>query len=141
MNQAQKFKKTINTFITKLKSWSSGEQLKEFEKLELKINTAIQINCRGTIGIFTDSLLPFAHYILTDNEQFFLETSFAEEEEGVALQSKLKSWWPTFSNEQRTYVMKHIKLLLMLGCLVSQNEELRQIINQYRDASNPLIFE
>lgn len=140
MNNAQKFKKTIKTFVDKLKSWSTGEQLKEFEKLELKINTAIQINCRGTIGVFTESLLPYAHYILTDNEQFFLENSFANEEDGVALQSKLKSWWPTFSTEQKQYVMKHIKLLLMLGCLVSENEPLRQIINQYRDKSNPLTF-
>lgn len=140
-NSAQKFKKTFNNFISKMKQWNlTPEQKKELVKIELKAGTAMQINCRGVIGIFVNSVEPYATHILENDEDYFLKNSFVSESEDVDLQSKFKEWWPDFDQEQKTFIMKHIKLLLMLGCMATENENLRQIINKYRDPSNPLVF-
>lgn len=136
-----KFRTTITKFIDKVKGFASPEQKKKLTKIEFKIDAAMSLNTRGTIGLFADGLFPYTREVFSDNEQFFLQNDFSEgDSELMVLQRDLKEWWPTFSADQKSYIQKQMKLLIMLACLAVKHEGIRQIVNEFRDPSNPLTF-
>lgn len=136
----QKFRQTMNKLIEQLKQWSTHDQVKEVAKFEMKISTGMKIDPRGSINLFVDSILPYAHEILMGNDEYFLTTDIGTGSEYAKLTQQLKAWWPDFSEEQKEHVRRKIKLLVMLGAIAIKHEELRLIINQYREVDNPIIF-
>lgn len=136
-----KFREQMKKFLNQLRQWGTREQIKQLDKYEMKINLAMKANCRGSIGYFIESLLPYGHQILTGDDSYFLSNDFeVETEEDQMLQNQLKDWWPKFTSDQKDIIRNKVKLLLMLGTIASHNEDMRQIINCYRDPSNPLLF-
>jgi hypothetical protein len=135
-----KFRKTLDDMITQVKQWLTREQLIAIEKFEYKLNAGMKIDPRGSINLFVDSVKEFAFKILTDDDQFFLETDFDVDSEFVELRSQMRQWWPHLDEERKDFIRKRIKLLIMLGAICTKSEELREIINKFRDPDNPLCF-
>ena len=140
MTDISKFRKTLDDMITQVKKWLTREQLIAMDKFEYKLNAGMKIDPRGSINLFVDSVKEYAFEIMSDNEKFFIETDFKIESEFVELRSQIRGWWPDIDDEKKDYIRKRIKLLIMLGAICTKNEELRSIINQFRDADNPLTF-
>jgi hypothetical protein len=143
-SRVENFRKTINKFFSKLRSWAKEknnvEQLKLLDSYETKLQLGLKANFRGSVQMFIEGVFPYAHYILEGNDQFFLVNSISTNSEFSKLQDQLKKWWPEFNDRQKNFVRDHVKLLLMLGTLVVKHEELRLIINQYRKPNDPLVF-
>lgn len=139
-----KFKATIKKLLTQLRTWAKADgnigQQRALDSYETKISMGMSIDCRGSIGLFIDGIYPFATHILEDNDQYFMNCELESDEEYNKLQKQLKEWWPAFSEERKDFVRKHIKLMVMLGAIIIRHEGLRQVINLYRDPSNPLLF-
>jgi hypothetical protein len=135
-----KFRKTLDDMLVQVKKWLTREQLIAIEKFEYKMNAGMKIDPRGSINLFVDSIKEFAFQILSDNDQFFLENDFEIESEFVELRSQMRNWWPDIDEEKKDFIRKRVKLLVMLGAICAKNEELRAIINQFRDVDNPLLF-
>jgi hypothetical protein len=135
-----KFRSTLDKFMTYLKQGSSTEQRKEIDKYEMKISTGMRIDPRGSVNLFVECVIPYADHILSGNDSFFLGSDLEVDTEYKTLHNQLQKWWPAFSEEQREQCRKFMKLLVMQGAIAVKHEELRQIINQHRDPSNPLIF-
>jgi hypothetical protein len=140
MTDIGKFRKTLDDMIAQVKKWLTREQLIAMDKFEYKLNAGMKIDPRGSINLFVDSIKGYAFEIMSDNEKFFIETDFEIESEFVELRSQIRGWWPDIDDEKKDYIRKRIKLLIMLGAICTKNEELRTIINQFRDADNPLTF-
>lgn len=136
-----KFKNVLNQLITKLNEIGTEEQRRELQRHRMKIDAGMKINCKGTIGLFIDSVSPFADHILKEDDDYFMNTDFSQDSEFVKLHDQLKEWWPQLDDAQRTYIRNKVKLLLIIGALVCRDESLRQVINKYRDPSNPLVFD
>jgi len=144
MSDTAKFKNIMKKFLQQLRTWAKKEnnrqQLKALDTYETKIDMGMSIDCRGSISLFIESVTPYAHHILEDNDEYFMGEDIDVESEYMKLQSQLREWWPGFDDDKKSFVRKYIKLLVMLGTIVSKNEELRQVINIYRDPGNPLMF-
>lgn len=136
----QKFRKTLDNFIAQVLQWSNPEQKKEISKIQFKLDAVFKINAKGAVQLFVESITPYASYILNNDWDYFLNTHIDVDQEFNVLQEKIKSWWPTFTTEQQEQTGKNIKLLIMLGAIAVRSEELRGVINQFRDADNPLVF-
>lgn len=137
----QKFRKTLDNFIAQVLQWSNPEQKKEISKIQFKLDAVFKINAKGAVQLFVESITPYASYILNNDWDYFLNTHIDVDQEFNVLQEKIKSWWPTFTTEQQEQTGKNIKLLIMLGAIAVRSEELRGVINQFRDADNPLVFQ
>ena len=136
-----KFRKTLEDMITQFRSWPiTREQIIAIDKLEYKLNAAMKIDPRGSISLFVESIIDYANEILSDNDQFFMETDIEIESEFIELRSQIRSWWPSLADDKKDYVRKRIKLLVMLGAIATKSEPLRKIINSYRDVDNPLVY-
>ena len=135
-----KFRKTLDDMITHVKQWLSREQIIAIEKFEYKLNAGMKIDPRGSINLFVDSIMEYAQEILSDNDNFFLDTDFEIESEFVELRSQMRKWWPNLDQDKQDFIRKRIKLLVMLGAICTKSEPLRQIINQFRDLDNPLVY-
>jgi hypothetical protein len=135
-----KFRKTLDDMLVQVKKWLTREQLIAIEKFEYKLNAGMKIDPRGSINLFVDSIKEYSFQILSDNDQFFLETDFEIESEFVELRSQMRTWWPDLDEEKKDFIRKRVKLLVMLGAICTKNEGLRAIINQFRDEDNPLLF-
>lgn len=154
MSDVEKFKLTMKKLVSQLRTWAKADQnvnqMKALDSYETKIGISMSVDCRGTIGLFINAVYPYAHHIMQDNDQYFIQSDLSinyrtsgltdEDMEYNKLQQQLKEWWPAFSEEKKEFVRKHVKLLVMLGTLVVRNEKMRQIINEYRDPLNPLLF-
>lgn len=141
MSDLGKFKNTMNDMINYLNVCVPRD--KEVEKIKLLVETAMSANPRETVKTFTASLEPYADQILTGDDQYFLGldvTSLGADDEGSKLSNKIKGMWTKLTPDQQEKSKRYIKLLLMLGTIVTKNETLRQIINKYRDPENPLTF-
>lgn len=135
-----KFKNTMFKFINQLKQWGTPQQQKEIEKYQFKIETGMKIDGKGSIGLFVDSVIPFAHHIMQGDDDYFLKEDLVEDSEYLQLHDQLKSWWPSLDEKQRSAIRNKVKLLLMLAAIAVKSEELRVVINEYRDPTNPLEF-
>jgi hypothetical protein len=135
-----KFRKTLDDMLIQIKKWLTKKQSMAIEKLELKLSTGMKIDPRGSIVLFLDSIEPYAHHIMSDNDQFFLENNIEIESEFIEFHDQILLWWPELDEDKQEYIRKRIKLLLMLATIALKNESLREIINKYRDPENPLIF-
>lgn len=144
MSDTGKFKNVMKKLLKQLRSWAQQEnnrqQLKALDTYETKIDLGMSVDCRGSIGLFVDSIEPYAGHILSGDDSYFMYTNLDVDSEYMKLQSQLREWWPAFDDDQKDYVRKQIKLLVMLGTIIVKHEGLRQIINEYRDPSNPLMF-
>lgn len=130
----------MTLLLTKLRGWADSEQLKELEKFELKYNMAMKTNPRRSLELFMEQLEPHADHILSGNDSYLMDGDVDVEEEYQVLLQQVKVWWPALAQEQQHYIKKQFQLLLMLGARAVQHEGLRQIINRYRDPSNPLVY-
>ena len=135
-----KFRKTLEDMISNVKQWLSREQLIALDKFEYKLNAGMKIDPRGSINLFVDSVKEFAFEIMSDNEAFFISNDFTIDSEFVELRSQIRGWWPDISEDKKDYLRKRIKLLIMLGAICTKNDELRVIINKFRDPENPLVY-
>ena len=135
-----KFRKTLDDMISQVKTWLTRQQLIAIEKFEYKLNAGMKIDPRGSIGLFVESVIDFADEIMADNDQFFLATDFEIESEFVELRSQMRTWWPDLDAEKQDFIRKRVKLLVMLGAICTKNEQLRAVINRYRDPENPLVY-
>lgn len=135
-----KFKKTIIDMFKKVESWVPRDS--ELEKNKMLIETAMSANPRGAIEMYMDGMEKFADHIMQENDQFFLNCNEEElvESDYVQLSRKLKQLWVTLDAGQQATLKKYSKLLLNIGTIVTKNEEIRVIINKYRDPQNPMRF-
>ena len=136
-----KFRKQLDLLMNHLEECIPRD--KEIEKHQLKLETAMKANPRGTIETFIDAISPYTEQILLGNDSYF--TDKTSEDLGVvsdyvSFSNKLKSIWNQLTEAQKGPVRRYIKLLVMLGIIVTRNEPLRQIINKHRPADNPLMF-
>ncbi len=136
----QKFKSHLQTTLDDIRIYMKNDR--EFDLYELKINTAMSINPKDSIRWFMECLEPFADQILTGNENFFLKSNFTEkmDENYRLLFTKIKQVWGNITDVDKNVIKRDFKLILMLGAIAVQNENLRIIINKYRDKNNPLIY-
>jgi len=136
-----KFRAQINTLIEFVSNVAPGDR--ELEKNKMKLETAMKINPRETVEFFVDTLEPYADHILLGNEEYFTQTSdetFQIDSEYSQFSATLRRLWSNLDKEETEFIKKRFKLLLMLGTVAVKHEKLRNIINKYRDPSNPLIF-
>ena len=103
----------------------------------------MKANPRGTIETFIDAISPYTEQILLGNDSYFTDQSSEDlgvVSDYVSFSNKLKSIWNQLTEVQKGPVRRYIKLLVMLGIIVTRNEALRQVINKHRPADNPLMF-
>lgn len=136
----QKFKIHLQSTLDDIKGHLKNDR--EFDLYELKINTAMSINPRDSIKWFMECLEPYADQILSGNDSFFLNAEINDDmdEEYRVIINKVKQIWKNLDNDDSNSIKRDFKLILMLGAIAVQNENLRLIINKYRDKSNPLIY-
>ena len=135
-----KFRKSMSGFLTKLRTWANRYQLKELEKFELKYNMGMKVNPRDSLLFFIETLEPYANHILKGDDEYFLREHIEVEDEYHSLSQQLKVWWPSLEQAQQNYIKTQFKLLLMLGAIATKHENLRTVINQYRDPDNQLVY-
>lgn len=135
-----KFRKSMSTFLLKLREWANQDQLKELDKFELKYDMGMKVNPRNSLEYFVDTLAPFASQILQGDDDYFLRENIEVDDEYNVLSEQIKSWWPELEDHQRNYIKTQFKLLLMLGAIATKNQELRVIINSYRAPNNQLSY-
>ena len=137
----QKFKTQLQLTIADIKTHLPYDR--DFELHEFKISTAMTINPRESIKWFMEILEPFAEQIITGNDKFFMNTDFKEkdmDENYFTIFTKIKSVWLSLNETDRETIKRNFKLVLMLGTIAVQNENIRVIINKYRNPSNPLTW-
>jgi len=134
----KKFRNGMDSFIKTLKSWANKDQLKELEKFKIKYDAGMGANPYDTTSFFVDALSPFADKIMQSDEEFFLKKELDQEDEQLG--GQLRKWWPELTTQQRETIKTQFKLCFMLGVIATKNEEMRKIINNYRDEDNPLEF-
>jgi len=133
-----KFRAKMDAFIKQLQSWSKSiNKSKELKKFQLKYDLGMRANPEYTVRHFLELIEPFAHQIMKGDEKYFLDCVGADDWED-SLGAQLGNEWPDFTEEQRESVKNTVKLLLMLATIATKNENMRVIINQYRDT--PLTF-
>jgi hypothetical protein len=135
-----KFRERMDMFLKKLDSWATTEQRKELEKFRMKYDIGMRANPRDTLCYFLNEIEPHAHEIMTGDDEYFLGENINIEAESQVLGNQLKKWWPCLVDEKKNYIRDQFKLLLMLGAIATKHEPLREIINSYRDPTNPLIY-
>lgn len=135
-----KFRQTMSSFLDKLRTWASREQLIEIEKFQIKYDMGMKVNPKDSLGFFINELLPYADHILQGDDEYFLRENIDVDDEYQRLSQQLKLWWPELKPPQQQYIKKQFQLLLMLGAIATKHEGMRTIINNYRDPSNPLIY-
>lgn len=134
-----RFRAQMELLLNKLTSWASPEQQKELEKFRLKYDMGMRADPRGTLNYFIDGVKPYATHIMEGNDTFFLREDMVYEE-NQPLSRQLQAWWPKLDERKKTYIKDQFKALLMLGAIATRDEELREIINMFRDPANPLTF-
>jgi hypothetical protein len=138
-----KFKDQLNNLINHICKINKND--KDFEKIRIKLSFGLDANPRAVAERFVQEIIPHAKQILESDDTYFMSLNYNEmydlkNEENYLLQieNKLKSLWSNINDNEREEISKYIKILLCLGCLATRNEELRKIINEYRE--NPLVF-
>lgn len=135
-----KVRRQMDTFIETLEEWATNSQRRELEKFKLKFQAGMRTNPRGTVEFFCELVTDHADHIMEGNDAYFLGDGVSVNPEYAGLSNQLKSWWPELDEEQKTFVKKQFKLILMLSAIATKNEDLRLVINKYRDPSNPLLY-
>ena len=135
-----KFRKSMSTFLLKLREWANQEQLKELDKFELKYDMGMKVNPRNSLEYFVETLSPFADQILQGDDEYFLRENIEVDDEYNVLSEQIKSWWPELEDQQRNYIKTQFKLLLMLGAIATKNQDLKPVINRYRAPTNQLDY-
>lgn len=135
-----KFKTTIINMMNQLEQWVPRDL--ELEKHRMYLETALAANPRGTINLYMENMKPYASHIMEGDDMFFLKSNTEEmvDSEYVRLGERIKVIWKGLDDTQRNNLKKYSKLLLILGAIATKNENIRQIINKYRDPTNPLVF-
>jgi hypothetical protein len=136
----KKFRQALDQFIANVMSWGTPEQQKELQKVNFKLSAAFKINAKGAIGLFVEGILPYARNVFMNDWDYFLSNHIKVDQEFNQLQEKIKQWWPQFTDEQQNSAAMSLKLLIMYGAIALRNEQLRAIINEFRDVDNPLVF-
>ena len=136
-----KFRKAIEDMVNHIKTWDlKKEQKIAMDKFEYKLWAGFKANPRLSIELFVENILEYTDHIFLENDQYFMDNQIKFESEFEELQAQIRSWWPDLSDDKKDYIRKRIKLLVMLGAICIKSEELRSIINKYRDSDNPLEF-
>lgn len=116
---------------------------KDVEKLNIKLKLGIDSNPRLVAELFAEKLTPFARHILDGNDSYFLNNDLSKMVDSdnafEQIEQKLKSLWTKLNEDQKERIRKYFKLLLVLSCLTTKNEQLRVLINLYREI--PLEFQ
>jgi len=132
-----KFKEQFQSLAQFIADLHSNDR--ELEKIKIKINLGLDANPRLVCNKFVENIVPFADHILSNNDEFFLNMDYTDLEDSEnELTLKLKAMWADLEETNREKIRKYFKILLVLGCLTTKNEELREIINSYRET--PLTF-
>jgi hypothetical protein len=140
-----KFKEQISLLMDYIKEISGGDSL--LEKITIKIKLGLSANPREVIELFTSEITDYADEILSDNDAFFLEeANFSEEIKANVnffedIFNRLKEVWITATPAQKDKIIRYFKLLVILGCIITKNEKLRLVINNYRDPDNGITFD
>jgi hypothetical protein len=140
-----KFKEQISLLMDYIKEISGGDSL--LEKITIKIKLGLSANPREVIEVFTSEITDYADEILSDNDAFFLEASnFSKDIKSNAnvfedIFNRLKEVWITATPAQKDKIIRYFKLLVILGCIITKNEKLRLVINNYRDPDNGITFD
>lgn len=135
-----KFRSTMDNFLEEIATWATTpEQDLELEKFKVKYEMGMRVTPRDTIGLFIENVIDFADQIMEGDEDFFLNNAIVPEEY-AQLGDQLRIWWPDLSRDRKDFAIKSFKLLLMLGTIATKNENVRLVINKYRDPKNPLVF-
>lgn len=140
-----KFKEQISLLMDYIKEISGGDSL--LEKITIKIKLGLSANPREVIELFTTEITDYADEILSDNDAFFLEeANFSEEIKANVnffedIFNRLKEVWITATPAQKDKIIRYFKLLVILGCIITKNEKLRLVINNYRDPDNGITFD
>jgi hypothetical protein len=130
----------MDNFLDEVGGWAtSKEQELELEKFKLKYNMGMKITPRDTIGLFIDGVAGFANQIMEGDEDFFLNDAVVPDDY-AQLGTQLRIWWPDLPRDRKDFAIKSFKMLLMLGTIATKNEQIRLVINTYRDPSNPMQF-
>ncbi len=132
-----KFKEQVSHLLIYMREITGGDPA--IEKLKIKVNTAMTANPREVILLFTESITYYADEILMGNDSFFLEKTNYTKNIFNDIINNLKDLWLTLNPEQKETIVRYFKLLVVIGCIISKNEELRDIINKYRDT--PITFD
>ena len=134
-----KFKEQISFLLEYISDISNGDKL--LDKTIMKIKLGLYANPREIIEIFTEEITDFADEILSGNDKFFLEELNLTENALQPIFNRLKDIWKhSASTEQKNKIIRYFKILVILGCMVTKNEKLRLIINNYRDIDNGITF-
>jgi len=128
-----KFKEQLTSLLEFIKELYSDD--KDLDKIKIKVCLLLDSNPRAVANMFVENLTPFAKQILNDNDEYFLQMDYETDGENNFNQviNKLKSYWTNMNNDNKDKIKKYFKILLFLGCMTTKNEELRNILNLYRE--------
>lgn len=144
----KRFKETLDGAISFIEGIVPQELQKEYileiEQSRAKVNLALRVNPRDSISFIMDTISEHAEEILVGDDKYFMGKNAEElqiESNGyLMLMDHIKNLWVKCNAEEKTSIKNYIKMLLMLGTLITKNETTLAIINKHRDPSNPLKF-
>jgi len=134
-----KFRSVMDKFFTRLESYVDQTLAKDLCKFKTKYELGMKASPRDTVTLFVTSLRPYARQIMEGRDSFFLK-ELAVEDDYASLGESIRALWPTLGDDVHDYIRNQFKLLLMLGTIAIKDDDLRLIINEYRDPANPLEF-
>lgn len=134
-----KFKEQVILLMDYIHDITGGDSM--LEKLTIKIKLGLTANPREIAEIFTAEITHYADEILTGNDKFFLENVNISKNVFEDIFNRLKQIWMSITTDQKEKIIRYFKVLVILGCIITKNEPLRLIINQYRDIDNGIMFE
>ena len=135
-----KFRQRMDKFLNKLDTWANRAQKKELEKFRMKYDLGMKANPRDSLNYFMEGVALYGDQIMVGDDEFFLREEIDVDDEFTVLSGQLKTWWPELDTKKKDYVKAQFKLLLMLGAIATKNEDMRVVINKYRDPSNPMVY-
>ena len=150
-----KFKNKLFELVNDFATWFPEDRT--IAKYQFKLDKFYQANPRMVAEETVTAFKPFAHEILQGNVKYFLTATpeeilarvdskhrdliISEIDTKVDIVSDfLRSNWSKLTEEKQTIVKDRIKLIMMLASLAVKDEDMRKIINCYRDPSNQLTF-
>jgi hypothetical protein len=90
----------------------------DFRMYKLAINAGISMNNKVIIKIFNDSVVTvYGDQILSKDEQFFVNNEYSdivENPEYNALIYKIKDYWTTMNEANKTAVWKYFRVFILL---------------------------
>ena len=148
-----KFKEQLINMINYIKDLFPDDL--DLLKMQKKLIIGLDVDPKLICNIFVNNTIGHARHIFEDNEDYFLDMDYNkllnDDNESnkdtnldlnnfTNLEKKLKVLWKcNLNNDDKEKIKKYFKLLLILGCLTTKNEQLLDIINSFREV--PLEFD